>query len=88
MFGVKEVKEDFEFLWADFNFIGLVIVVTVDVLYFGVFVEDEHFSLVCAMYGAIVPKRGESFVMIRVKMGQEMDIRAFWKGFGKVKVVD
>jgi hypothetical protein len=58
VFGVKEVKEDFELIWADFNFIGLVIVVTVDVLYFGVLVEDELFGLVCAMYGAIVPKRG------------------------------
>ncbi len=69
MFCVKEVKEDFEFFWADFNFIGLVIIVTLDVLYFGVFAENELFGLVCAMYGTIVPKRGESFVMIRVKMG-------------------
>lgn len=77
MFGIKEVENDFEFVLAYFDFYGLVIVMAVNVLDFGVLVEDEFFGLVGAMDLAVVPEGRQAFVMIGVKVGKEMDEGAF-----------
>lgn len=79
MFGIKEVENDFEFVLAYFDFYGLVIVMAVNVLDFGVLVEDEFFGLVGAMDLAVVPEGRQAFVMIGVKVGKEMDEGAFWE---------
>jgi hypothetical protein len=88
MFGIKEVENDFELIFVNLEFYGLVVVMAVNVLDFGVLVEDELFCLMGAMNLAVVPEGGKSFVMVRVEMGQEVDKGTFGKGFGKVEVVD
>ena len=88
MFGIKEVENDFELIFVNLEFYGLVVVMAVNVLDFGVLVEDELFCLMGAMNLAVVPEGGKSFVMVGVEMGQEVNEGTFGKGFGKVEVVD
>ena len=55
MFGIKKIKNSFEFFLTDFELDWLIIVMAVNVLDFGVFVKDKFFCLVGAMNLAVVP---------------------------------
>lgn len=58
-----------------------------DFLQFGVFIDDEFFCLVCGVYVSVVPERGESFVVIAVKMCEEVVEGAFGERFAEVEIV-
>jgi hypothetical protein len=58
-----------------------------DVLQFGVFIDDELFGLVCGVYMSVVPQWGKSFVVIAVKMCEEVVEGAFGERFAEVEIV-
>ena len=63
------------------------VVVRMDILEFGILIEDEFFCLVCGVYVCVVPEGGESFVVVGVEVGEKVMEGALWKGFTEVEIV-
>ena len=60
----------------------------VNVLDFGVLMEDELLGQLCAVDRSVVPSRRKSFIVIRVKMSEKVNEGVFGEGLGKIEVID
>jgi hypothetical protein len=80
MFGVKKPKLDFQSI-HNFNRVLLIAVVRMNVLDFGVFVQDEFFGLVGTVDGTVVPEGAQPLIMVGVEVGQKVVEGVLWKGF-------
>ena len=87
VFCIEEGKSDIGYPLSYFQSVQFVVVIGMDVLQFGVFIDDEFFCLVCGVYVSVVPERGESFVVIAVKMCEEVVEGAFGERFAEVEIV-
>jgi hypothetical protein len=67
MFGIEEPKIDVQSRF-DFQVLRLIEIAGIDILYFGILIQDELFSEVRAIDGTIVPKRRQSFIMVCMEM--------------------